>query len=145
MAGRPGWHIECSVMASELLGDTLDIHGGGIDLCFPHHDNELAQAEAYYGHQQWVNYFLHSGHLYIGNQKMSKSLKNFFTIRELLQGGSTMKLSEDESITLPPYTARQVAVLAVLEKHLQAGRPHGGDTCACAHSSVRSWPRLKIR
>jgi len=98
-------------MASEVLGDTLDIHGGGIDLCFPHHDNELAQAEAYYGHQQWVNYFLHSGHLYIGNQKMSKSLKNFFTIRELLQGGSTMKLSEDESITLPPYTARQVMMI----------------------------------
>ncbi|KAJ1472044.1 tRNA synthetases class I (C) catalytic domain-containing protein, partial [Baffinella frigidus] len=81
--GRPGWHIECSVMASELLGDVLDVHGGGIDLCFPHHDNELAQAEAYYGHQQWVNYFLHSGHLYIGYQKMSKSLKNFFTIREV--------------------------------------------------------------
>ncbi len=83
--GRPGWHIECSVMASDLLGDTLDIHGGGVDLCFPHHDNELAQAEAYYGHQQWVNYFLHSGHLNIGFQKMSKSLKNFFTIREILK------------------------------------------------------------
>jgi len=114
--GRPGWHIECSVMASDVLGDTLDIHGGGIDLCFPHHDNELAQAEAYYGHQQWVNYFLHSGHLYIGNQKMSKSLKNFFTIRELLKGGSTMKLSEDESITLPPYTARQLRIVFMMHE-----------------------------
>jgi cysteinyl-tRNA synthetase len=112
--GRPGWHIECSVMASEVLGDTLDIHGGGIDLCFPHHDNELAQAEAYYGHQQWVNYFLHSGHLYIGNQKMSKSLKNFFTIRELLKGGSTMKLSEEESVVLPPYTARQLRLVFMM-------------------------------
>ena len=115
-AGRPGWHIECSVMASDVLGHTLDIHGGGIDLCFPHHDNELAQAEAYYGHQQWVNYFLHSGHLYIGNQKMSKSLKNFFTIRELLEGGSTMKLSEDESITLPPYTARQLRLVFMMHE-----------------------------
>ncbi len=112
--GRPGWHIECSVMASDVLGGVLDIHGGGIDLCFPHHDNELAQAEAYYGHQQWVNYFLHSGHLYIGNQKMSKSLKNFFTIRELLNGGSTMKLSEEESITLPPYTARQLRLVFMM-------------------------------
>jgi cysteinyl-tRNA synthetase len=103
-------------MASEVLGDTLDIHGGGIDLCFPHHDNELAQAEAYYGHQQWVNYFLHSGHLYIGNQKMSKSLKNFFTIRELLAGGSTMKLSEEESITLPPYTARQLRMVFMMHE-----------------------------
>ena len=114
--GRPGWHIECSVMASQLLGDNMDIHGGGIDLCFPHHDNELAQAEAYYGHQQWVNYFLHSGHLYIGNQKMSKSLKNFFTIRELLAGGSTMKLSEEESITLPPYTARQLRIVFMMHE-----------------------------
>eukprot|EP00288_Rhodomonas_lens_P016752 CAMPEP_0177703986 /NCGR_PEP_ID=MMETSP0484_2-20121128/7958_1 /TAXON_ID=354590 /ORGANISM="Rhodomonas lens, Strain RHODO" /LENGTH=832 /DNA_ID=CAMNT_0019215365 /DNA_START=51 /DNA_END=2549 /DNA_ORIENTATION=- len=114
--GRPGWHIECSVMASEMLGDTLDIHGGGIDLCFPHHDNELAQAEAYYGHQQWVNYFLHSGHLYIGSQKMSKSLKNFFTIREILKGGSEMKLSEEESITLPPYTARQLRILFMMHQ-----------------------------
>jgi len=114
--GRPGWHIECSVMASEMLGDTLDIHGGGIDLCFPHHDNELAQAEAYYGHQQWVNYFLHSGHLYIGTQKMSKSLKNFFTIRELLNGGSKMKLSKDEEITLPPYTARQLRIVFMMHQ-----------------------------
>ena len=114
--GRPGWHIECSVMASELLGDVLDIHGGGIDLCFPHHDNELAQAEAYFGHQQWVNYFLHSGHLYIGYQKMSKSLKNFFTIREVLNGGSVMKISEDESVTLPPYSARQLRILFMMHQ-----------------------------
>jgi len=112
--GRPGWHIECSVMASDLLGDTLDIHGGGIDLCFPHHDNELAQAEAYYGHQQWVNYFLHSGHLNIGFQKMSKSLKNFFTIREIFKGGSVMRVSEDETVVLPPYTPRQLRLLFMM-------------------------------
>ncbi|KAJ3036550.1 hypothetical protein HDV00_002571 [Rhizophlyctis rosea] len=83
--GRPGWHIECSAMASEVLGEKLDIHTGGIDLAFPHHDNELAQAEAHYDCQQWVNYFLHAGHLHIEGQKMSKSLKNFVTIREGLE------------------------------------------------------------
>ncbi|XP_067928508.1 cysteine--tRNA ligase, cytoplasmic-like isoform X2 [Watersipora subatra] len=83
--GRPGWHIECSVMASKVLGDSLDIHTGGFDLKFPHHDNELAQAEAYYGHSHWVRYFLHTGKLTIDGLKMSKSLKNFTTIQEALQ------------------------------------------------------------
>lgn len=82
--GRPGWHIECSVMASDMLGSTIDIHSGGIDLCFPHHDNELAQSEAYYNNKQWINYFMHNGHLHIQGQKMSKSLKNFITIEEAL-------------------------------------------------------------
>lgn len=86
--GRPGWHIECSVMASDVLGSHMDIHSGGIDLAFPHHDNELAQSEAYYceGGQEhhWVNYFLHMGHLSISGSKMSKSLKNFQTIKDAL-------------------------------------------------------------
>lgn len=82
--GRPGWHIECSAMAGKVLGSTLDIHAGGCDLRFPHHDNELAQSEAYFNNKQWVNYFLHTGHLHIDNLKMSKSLKNFITIREML-------------------------------------------------------------
>uniref|UniRef100_T1E1M8 Cysteine--tRNA ligase, cytoplasmic n=1 Tax=Cupiennius salei TaxID=6928 RepID=T1E1M8_CUPSA len=82
--GRPGWHIECSVMASDVLGDSLDIHTGGYDLKFPHHDNELAQAEAYFDNDHWVRYFLHSGHLTISGCKMSKSLKNFITIKEAL-------------------------------------------------------------
>ncbi|CAG8517195.1 7665_t:CDS:10 [Paraglomus occultum] len=82
--GRPGWHIECSVMASEVLGSTLDIHSGGIDLAFPHHDNEIAQSEAYHGSHQWVNYFLHPGHLHVEGQKMSKSLKNFISVRDAL-------------------------------------------------------------
>jgi cysteinyl-tRNA synthetase len=71
-------------MASEAFGPNMDIHSGGIDLAFPHHDNELAQSEAYHDCQQWVNYFLHTGHLSIEGQKMSKSLKNFITIREAL-------------------------------------------------------------
>ncbi|RVX69394.1 hypothetical protein B0A52_06990 [Exophiala mesophila] len=85
--GRPGWHIECSAMASGKLGQQMDIHSGGIDLAFPHHDNELAQSEAFWAdgsHRQWVNYFLHMGHLSIAGSKMSKSLKNFTTIREAL-------------------------------------------------------------
>lgn len=92
--GRPGWHIECSAMASDKLGSQLDIHSGGIDLAFPHHDNELAQSEAYWldrdkheHNHQWVNYFIHMGHLSIQGSKMSKSLKNFTTIREALARG----------------------------------------------------------
>lgn len=84
-AGRPGWHIECSAMASNVLGKLIDIHAGGVDLRFPHHSNEVAQAEAYHCCHQWVNYFLHSGHLHIEGLKMSKSLKNFITIRECLK------------------------------------------------------------
>ncbi|XP_057668067.1 cysteine--tRNA ligase, cytoplasmic [Diorhabda carinulata] len=82
--GRPGWHIECSAMASDIFGETIDIHTGGVDLKFPHHDNEIAQTEAYYGNANWVNYFLHSGHLTIAGCKMSKSLKNFVSIQDAL-------------------------------------------------------------
>eukprot|EP00735_Rhodelphis_limneticus_P006903 TRINITY_DN19373_c0_g1::TRINITY_DN19373_c0_g1_i1::g.7879::m.7879 TRINITY_DN19373_c0_g1::TRINITY_DN19373_c0_g1_i1::g.7879 ORF type:complete len:782 (+),score=239.91,sp/Q7ZWR2/SYCC_XENLA/42.30/0.0,tRNA-synt_1e/PF01406.14/9.9e+02,tRNA-synt_1e/PF01406.14/9e-120,tRNA-synt_1e/PF01406.14/2.8e+02,tRNA-synt_1g/PF09334.6/0.00038,tRNA-synt_1g/PF09334.6/0.054,DALR_2/PF09190.6/1.1e+04,DALR_2/PF09190.6/0.0022,Glyco_hydro_66/PF13199.1/0.0056,Corona_S2/PF01601.11/0.26 TRINITY_DN19373_c0_g1_i1:3-2348(+) len=82
--GRPGWHIECSAMAGDLLGENFDIHCGGEDLRFPHHENELAQSEACFDNHQWVNYFLHCGHLHIDGCKMSKSLKNFVTIREML-------------------------------------------------------------
>ncbi|KAF9180530.1 hypothetical protein BGZ51_006119 [Haplosporangium sp. Z 767] len=83
--GRPGWHIECSVMASEVLGSGMDIHSGGIDLAFPHHDNELAQSEAYHQCDQWVNYFTHCGHLHVEGQKMSKSLKNFISVQQALE------------------------------------------------------------
>ncbi|KAI1352140.1 cysteinyl-tRNA synthetase [Xylaria sp. FL0043] len=93
--GRPGWHIECSVMASDVLGSRMDFHSGGIDLAFPHHDNELAQSEAYFcehGHEHtWVNYFLHMGHLSISGSKMSKSLKNFETIKDALASTYTAR------------------------------------------------------
>ncbi len=82
--GRPGWHIECSVMSSKYLGDTFDIHCGGPDLVFPHHENEIAQSEAKSG-VKFVNYWMHAGYLNINNQKMSKSLGNFFTVREILE------------------------------------------------------------
>ncbi|KOC66183.1 Cysteine--tRNA ligase, cytoplasmic [Habropoda laboriosa] len=90
--GRPGWHIECSVMASMVCGENLDIHTGGVDLKFPHHDNEIAQAEAYFNNSNWVRYFLHSGHLTIAGCKMSKSLKNFITIQDALKKHSARQL-----------------------------------------------------
>jgi len=84
--GRPGWHIECSAMCSAELSDLpVDLHTGGDDLKFPHHDNELAQSEAYFNCDQWMNYFLHTGRLDIKGCKMSKSLKNFITIKHILQ------------------------------------------------------------
>ncbi len=84
--GRPGWHIECSAMAMSYLGETLDIHAGGIDLVFPHHENEIAQSESI-THRPFARYWLHSEHLHIESQKMSKSLGNFFTLRDLLEKG----------------------------------------------------------
>ena len=87
--GRPGWHIECSAMSSDLLGDHFDIHGGGADLQFPHHENEIAQSEGAMLHEgdggKFVNYWMHNGFVRVDNEKMSKSLGNFFTIREVLQ------------------------------------------------------------
>lgn len=84
--GRPGWHIECSVMAMKYLGETLDIHAGGVDLIFPHHENEIAQSEAITG-KPFARFWLHSEHLNIDSQKMSKSLGNIYTLRELLSMG----------------------------------------------------------
>src|SRR5580693_4023384 len=84
--GRPGWHIECSAMAMKYLGDTLDIHTGGVDLAFPHHENEIAQSEAATGHP-FVKIWLHAEHLIIDGEKMSKSLGNFYTLRDLFARG----------------------------------------------------------
>jgi cysteinyl-tRNA synthetase len=114
--GRPGWHIECSVMASDVLekltGSTdMDVHSGGVDLKFPHHDNEMAQAEARTGTRQWVNYFVHAGHLHIRGLKMSKSLKNFITIQEALKMN----------------TARQIRMLFLLHKY-NAQMDYGDNT-----------------
>ncbi len=81
--GRPGWHIECSAMSEHFLGSRFDIHGGGQDLLFPHHENEIAQSEGAHGHA-FVNYWLHNGFVRVDNEKMSKSLGNFFTVREVL-------------------------------------------------------------
>jgi cysteinyl-tRNA synthetase len=82
--GRPGWHIECSAMSAALLGETFDIHGGGIDLVFPHHENEIAQSCCAFGTEQMAQIWMHNGFLQVEGQKMSKSLGNFITIREIL-------------------------------------------------------------
>ncbi|KAE9026088.1 Cysteine--tRNA ligase [Phytophthora rubi] len=94
--GRPGWHIECSAMTHHVLGEKLDVHTGGVDLRFPHHNNEIAQCEAH-NHEQhqcgrdeeWCKHFVHFGHLYIRGRKMSKSLKNFISVRDFLEQGHT--------------------------------------------------------
>jgi cysteinyl-tRNA synthetase len=84
--GRPGWHIECSAMGIELLGEHIDIHSGGVDLIFPHHENEIAQSEGYLGHT-WVKYWVHSEFLLVNGEKMSKSLGNFYTLSDLKNNG----------------------------------------------------------
>ncbi len=89
--GRPGWHIECSVMAHELLGTTIDIHAGGVDLIFPHHENEIAQSESCSG-RCFAKIWVHSEHLLVDGKKMSKSLGNFYTLRDLLQKGYSGKV-----------------------------------------------------
>src|SRR5262249_49753119 len=81
---RPGWHIECSAMSWKHLGETFDIHGGGIDLVFPHHENEIAQSRCAFHRLVMANYWMHNGFLQVEGEKMSKSLGNFVTIRELL-------------------------------------------------------------
>jgi cysteinyl-tRNA synthetase len=85
--GRPGWHIECSAMAEALLGERFDIHGGGIDLQFPHHENELAQSACAHGHEGMAQVWMHNEMLQVEGRKMSKSLGNFFTVRDLLDKG----------------------------------------------------------
>eukprot|EP01029_Cantina_marsupialis_P023304 TRINITY_DN578546_c0_g3_i1.p1 TRINITY_DN578546_c0_g3~~TRINITY_DN578546_c0_g3_i1.p1 ORF type:complete len:650 (+),score=232.50 TRINITY_DN578546_c0_g3_i1:29-1978(+) len=103
--GRPGWHIECSAMCSEVTkqfaAGEIDIHSGGFDLRFPHHENEIAQSEAYFNSDSWVRYFMHSGHLDIEGRKMSKSLKNFVTIKECME----------------TYTARQIRLFFLLHPY----------------------------
>src|SRR5690606_14156542 len=83
--GRPGWHIECSAMSERYLGRTFDIHGGGLDLIFPHHENEIAQSRCAHGTDAMANVWMHNGFLQVEGQKMSKSLGNFFTIHQLLE------------------------------------------------------------
>ncbi|KAA3680819.1 cysteinyl-tRNA synthetase [Paragonimus westermani] len=148
--GRPGWHIECSVMASGILGDSMEIHGGGVDLKFPHHDNELAQSEAYFGHSHWVHYFLHAGHLTISGCKMSKSLKNFITIRDALKQCSARRLrltfllhSWQDTMDYGPDTLAEAVAYEkmlvdflynVTSLHLMANECHSTS----AHDSVTS-------
>ncbi|PNS21145.1 cysteine-tRNA ligase [Sphaceloma murrayae] len=160
--GRPGWHIECSAMASDILGKQFDIHSGGIDLAFPHHDNELAQSEAYWAKsgkdsKQWVNYFLHMGHLSIQGAKMSKSLKNFTTVREALARGDWTSRSlriafllgswrDGLEITPEVISAGNAWEERVtnfflkardLERHPTSSQPNGDSTVSSSDDTIR--------
>ncbi len=114
--GRPGWHIECSAMSYRYLGATLDIHGGGQDLIFPHHENEIAQSEAYSSTQPFVRYWLHNGWLTFGEEKMSKSLGNIITIREGLERYGT------DGIRLFVLTSHYRAPLTYSGEALESGK-----------------------
>jgi len=113
--GRPGWHIECSAMATSLLGNTVDIHGGGADLQFPHHENEIAQSEGALD-SQFVRYWMHNGFVRVDDEKMSKSLGNFFTIREVL------KKFDAEVIRLFILRAHYRSPLNYSDAHLEDAR-----------------------
>jgi cysteinyl-tRNA synthetase len=134
--GRPGWHIECSAMVREELGDTIDIHLGGADLVFPHHENEIAQSEAATG-QELARYWLHNGMVNVGGQKMSKSLGNFTTIRALLDSGvspMTLRLFTLQAHYRKPldFTAEALEAAATGWKGLNAALGLVGSASAAA-------------
>ena len=138
--GRPGWHIECSAMVREELGDTIDIHLGGADLVFPHHENEIAQSEAATG-KELAHYWLHNGMVNVGGQKMSKSLGNFTTIRALLDSGvspMTLRLFTLQAHYRKPldFTAEALEAAATGWKGLNAALGLAGDTTPTASE----WP-----
>jgi cysteinyl-tRNA synthetase len=112
--GRPGWHIECSAMSLKYLGDTLDIHGGGQDLIFPHHENEIAQSECFTGTKPFVRYWLHNGMVKFGEEKMSKSLGNLITIKEALDryGADALRIFVLSSHYRSPLTYAEEAIEA---------------------------------
>ncbi|MGA0215286.1 MAG: cysteine--tRNA ligase [Vulcanococcus sp.] len=134
--GRPGWHIECSAMVREELGDTIDIHLGGADLVFPHHENEIAQSEAATG-KELAHFWLHNGMVNVGGQKMSKSLGNFTTIRALLDSGvspMTLRLFTLQAHYRKPldFTAEALEAAATGWKGLNAALGLAGDTTPAA-------------
>lgn len=115
-AGRPGWHIECSVMSLKYLGNTLDIHGGGQDLVFPHHENEIAQSESFTGIKPFAKYWLHNGLVQLGEEKMSKSLGNLVTIREALErySADAIRIFSLSSHYRSPLTYSEVTLQATV-------------------------------
>ena len=128
--GRPGWHIECSAMSLKYLGETIDIHGGGQDLIFPHHENEIAQSESFTGKKPFVRYWLHNGLLQLGAEKMSKSLGNLITIKEALEkyGADAIRLFILNSHYRSPLTYSEEALEAAQRRAERLAR-------ACSRSS----------
>ena len=123
MRGRPGWHIECSAMSVQHLGQPFDIHTGGIDLIFPHHENEIAQSTADGQPEKLANYFVHSGHLMVNGEKMSKSKGNFYTLTNIVQKG---------------YSALDFRMM-ILQSHYQAASNFTWDSLESAHNRLIKW------
>jgi cysteinyl-tRNA synthetase len=121
--GRPGWHIECSAMSMKCLGDSFDIHAGGIDLQFPHHENEIAQSEAVTG-VPFVNYWMHNGHVQVDREKMSKSRGNFFTIREILKRDSS------------PHRMGEIVRFMILASHYRSALSFSENSLDNAQASL---------
>jgi cysteinyl-tRNA synthetase len=134
--GRPGWHIECSAMSCKLLGEHFDIHGGGQDLQFPHHENEIAQSEGATGHK-FVNYWMHNGFVRVDEEKMSKSLGNFFTVQEILQ-----KFPDPEAIRFFILRAHYRSPLNYTDAHLLEARAALRGLYTALDSSVVVKPTL---
>jgi len=147
--GRPGWHIECSAMAMKYLGETLDIHAGGIDLIFPHHENEIAQSEAISG-KTFARYWIHSEHLNVESQKMSKSAGNFYTLRELLAMGHSPEAVRYTLLSVPyrqklnfTFDGLKAAVTAIdrlrtFELRLKAGKHAPGRSEEISRRTARA-------
>ncbi len=125
--GRPGWHIECSAMAHELLGESFDIHGGGLDLQFPHHENEIAQSASAHPHGDFAHYWLHNEMLQVEGKKMSKSLGNFFTVRDLLDQG------------IPGEVIRFVLLMT----HYRSPMDWTAEKARQAEATLGKWHRMK--
>ncbi|GGI22442.1 cysteine--tRNA ligase [Bradyrhizobium guangdongense] len=130
--GRPGWHIECSAMSAAYLGEIFDIHGGGLDLIFPHHENEIAQSRCAHGTRAMANFWMHNGFLQVEGEKMSKSLGNFFTIHELLEGRSFGNRSWDGPVLR----------LAMLMTHYRQPIDWTVARLKAADDLLTSWMRL---
>ena len=126
--GRPGWHIECSAMSLKYLGDTLDIHGGGQDLIFPHHENEIAQSESFTGIKPFVKYWLHNGLVQLGEEKMSKSVGNLITIKEALE----------------KYSADAIRIF-ILSSHYRSPLTYSEEGLAAAEAGVERLVRVISR
>lgn len=144
--GRPGWHIECSAMSHELLGESFDIHGGGNDLQFPHHENEIAQSTCAHPHGEFARYWVHNEMLQVEGKKMSKSLGNFFTIRDLLDQGvpgeviRLLMLGTHYSKTMDWTEARRAEAEGTLRKWYGILQGHGfGPELITALTAEGKW------
>jgi cysteinyl-tRNA synthetase len=152
--GRPGWHIECSTMSTKYLGETFDIHGGGLDLIFPHHENEIAQAECYTG-KPFAKYWIHNGFVTVNHEKMSKSLGNFFTLKDIfakydpmlirfyllsIHYRSPINFSDADLENAKGGLERLINALSIVREHASCGKEPVGDKSlkAIKESFVRS-------